>query len=114
MIWYDLTKMTKEEYKLILEKHSFTPNLDKNILELFVKTKELFFKCKENEKNLREQGVDRHEAKKTSRIEFPFRAVEDELAKQIKIKEKSSLKQSKAKKDREWLKGFDKFGRYKN
>lgn len=114
MIWYDLTEMTKEDYKLVLEKHSFTPSLDKSILELFEKAKDYFKKCKEHEKILREQGIDRHEAKKISRIKFPFRIIQEELDKQIKIKEYSSIKQNKAKEFKKWAKGFDKFGRYKN
>lgn len=114
MIWYDFTEMNKEDYKLILENHSFTPNLDKSILELFEKAKELYIKCKEHEKNLRLQGTDRHQAKKLARNEYPFRVVEDELSKQIKIKVHSSIKQVKDKRFKDWCTGFDKFGRYKN
>ena len=116
MIHYDLSTMSREDYHKELLKHSssFTPNLDITILDLFDKAKELFLKSREYKKELILEGMDRYQARKQSKVEYPYRAIEDEIERLVKIKECSARKQKKTKELKEWSKGFDKFGRYKN
>ena len=95
MIGYDLKTTKKEDCKIILEKHSYTPNLDKSILELFIKAQEIYKKYINHEKKLRQDGINKKEASKKAMLEFPYIAIQDELNKQIIIKVNSSLKQKR-------------------
>ncbi len=116
MIHYDLSTMSREDYHNELLKHSssFTPNLDISILDLFDKAKEMYFKYKEYRKQLILNGINREEARKLSRRKFPFFEIEFEIEKLVTIKVRSARKQKKEKELKEWSKGFDKYGRYKN
>ena len=114
MIYYE-RDTTVDEYAKMLQEHSYTPNLDVKILELFSELKECYANFKAYQAEIvASTGVTKSEARIIAREKFPFIFIDLEIEKMVKIKEASAKKQKKAKELKEWCKGFDRYGRYKN
>ncbi len=108
-------KNTVEQYRVILSNHSFTPNIDEQILKMFSEAKSLASSQKNYFLELLKMGMTRLEARRLSRDKFSKKwDLAVEINKLLEIKVKSKIKQKKQKELKEWAKGFDKFGRYKN
>ena len=114
MIYYE-RDTTLEEYAILLQQHSFTPNLDAKILELFSELKEMYANFQSAKISLLESNptLKKREASNLAKKEHPYVLLDIEIEKLVKIKELSSKKQKNKKELMEWGNGFDRFGRYK-
>ena len=111
MIYYD-RDTTVEAYAKLLQEHSFTPNLDAKILEIFCELQKVYanFKAKKALLAL-DITITRRDATTLAKKEYPYILLDIEIEKLVKIKELSSKKQKNKKEILEWGNGFDRYGR---